>query len=65
MAAMMKYACASHINKGKPSSFYDTKGKENPVIQALERELEVFCAFIKKKNSPGYKPGPNEASSRA
>ena len=67
MSGMLKHAAAGSVNKGYPSSFYKTAAgsKDNPVIQALEQELKQFISFIKRKNSPGYHPAKDEASSRA
>ena len=63
MAAMIKKAAASAVNTGPPSSFYSS-GKANPVLQALDQEINLYVGFMKKRNAPGYKKPPEEASSR-
>ena len=64
MAGMLKHLAASSVNRGQPSSFYANE-KTNPVLQALDHDIKLFQAFIKKKNSNSYKPSKDEASSRA
>ena len=63
MASMMKKAAASAVNPGPPSSFY-ASGKSNPVLQALDQEINLYIGYMKKRNSPGFKASSDEASSR-
>ena len=63
MATMLKGAVTKKINKGAPSSFY-TGEKTNPVIQALEQEINLYVGYMKKRFTPGYKRPTEDASSR-
>lgn len=64
MAALLKSAAVSTVNRGQPSSFYN-KDKTNPVFQSLDQELKKFMGYMRKRNSPGYKKPDDEPSSRA
>ncbi|XP_074644355.1 cilia- and flagella-associated protein 54-like [Tubulanus polymorphus] len=64
MATILRGAAANVINKGPPSSFYDSPGKPNPVFQALDQEIKSYNAYMKKRSLQGYIPQQDEAHSR-
>ena len=48
------------VNKGNTSAYYsylEEKNGTNPVIQQLEKELNDYMGFVKKKNAGLLKPG--------
>ena len=63
MAATLKAAVVTSVNRGKPSSFYPPD-KPNPVFQALDQEIKLYVTFMKKRASQAYSPTTEEASSR-
>ena len=64
MAAMLKGSAVTAVNKGPPSAFYSSVDKPNPVLQALDQEIKLYVAFMKKRAQPGYKKTGDEACSR-
>ena len=64
MAATMNMHAVEAVNKGQHSRFYPDD-KNNPVLQALDQEIKMYVAYMKKRASPGYKPPNDEPSSRA
>jgi hypothetical protein len=60
MATTLKSKAIKNVTKGNTSSYYsylEEKNGSNPVIQQLEKELNDYIGFVKKKNSSLLKPG--------
>ncbi len=54
MASTLRSKAIKSINKGNTSAYYsylEEKNGTNPVIQQLEKELNDYMGFIKKKNA--------------
>ena len=61
MSSILKNAAAAAISRGMPSSYYTKENRPNPVLQALDQELKLFVAYMKKRSSTNYSK-PNEES---
>lgn len=66
MAATLRTAAAAAANKGQSSSFY-SKDKSNPVLQAINKEIKLYVAYMKKRHvaTQDNKPLPDDSVSRA
>ena len=60
MATTLRSKAIKNVTKGNTSAYYsflEEKNGTNPVIQQLEKELNDYMGFLKKKNSGLLKPG--------
>ena len=60
MATTLRSKAIKNVTKGNTSAYYsylEEKNGTNPVIQQLEKELNDYMGFVKKKNAGLLKPG--------
>ena len=60
MAGILKSKAMKNVAKGNTSAYYsyvEEKNGTNPVIQQLEKELNDYMGFVKKKQQGILKPG--------
>ena len=60
MATILRSKAVKNVNKGNTSAYYsyvEERNGTNPVIQQLDKELQDYMGFVKKKNAGQLKPG--------
>jgi hypothetical protein len=60
MASILRSKAMKSVAQGNTSAYYsyvEEKNGTNPVIQQLNKELNDYMGFVKKKNSGQLKPG--------
>jgi hypothetical protein len=60
MASILRSKAMKNVAQGNTSAYYsyvEEKNGTNPVIQQLNKELNDYMGFVKKKNSGQLKPG--------
>lgn len=60
MASILRSKAIKSVTKGNTAAYYsyvEEKNGTNPVIQQLEKELNDYMGFVKKKNTCLLKPG--------
>jgi hypothetical protein len=65
MASILRSKAFKNVAKGNTSAYYsyvEERNGTNPVIQQLEKELNDYMGFVKKKSSGGLKPGEHSPS---
>lgn len=60
MASILKSKAIKNVAKGNTSAYYsyvEEKNGSNPVTQQLEKDLNDYMGFVRKKNAGQLKPG--------